>query len=246
MSEQPTLDEALEESFAPEPELEVEETPEDRTYRVGEREYTQDQMEPIADFIDWAQQNPDSWHQLQEWENGRKVLVDAFEEPTFTPEPTYEPEDLYSEDHLRDLTDRTNRLQQELEDSRRVEGELALEDAMSRFVSKHNLSDHDADQVFGFVAERQSLLGIDERLPYPRKMDAVMERLDDAYRSVFYDRAKSEGTKETVRDLQRRRRASSSSSSISAPRVAPEPTNATERHAALVSDISAALEESSH
>lgn len=243
--EQPTLDEALEQTFEPEVEPVVEEAPEPSVYRVGGREYTEDQMQPIADFVDWAQQNPDSWQQLQEWEHGRKILVDALDEPTFQ-EPVYEPEDLYSEDHLRDLTERTNRLQQEIEHSRAVEGELALEDAMTRFVSKHNLSDQEADQVFGFVAERQSLLGIDDRLPYPRKMDAVMERLDDAYRSVFYNRAKSEGTRETVRDLQRRRRASSSSSSVSAPRVAPEPSNASERHSALVDDVRAALEEANH
>lgn len=247
--EQPTLDEALEETFAvEEPEVE---TPEVEPYRLGDREFTPDQLEPAVQFLEWANNNPEGWKQLQDWEEGRAVLLPADQAETFQPtyeEPYEEPqeEDLWSEDAQRQLREEIATVRSELERRIYTESASAVEDGLSSFTSKHSdLSESDLDQVFNYVVDRQVLASIPEDLPYARKQAAISDRLEEAYKVVFYDRAKSEGTRETVKDLSRRRRASSSSSSVSSPRVTPAPSNASERHQALVDEIAQAIESNS-
>lgn len=248
MSDQDQLDfeNAVEDSFAPEEQ-------EPQTYRIGEREFTPDQLEPVLQFSEWANANPDNWQKLKDWEEGRLTFTPVVEpvyqpEPVYTPEPQYAPaEDLYSEDYLRGLGERTAQIQQELERRTFTEAQAAVDDGIAHFVSSHSdLSQQEVDAVLGWVGDSRVLGSIPDALPYPQKMQAVRDRLEEGYRVVFYDRAKADGAKDTVNDLQRRRRASSSSSAVSSPRVAPAPTNPSERSQAYVDEIKAALEESNN
>lgn len=248
MSEQEQFETEFEQTFEPEvsevTEPEPVETEAPETFEFQGRQFTREQLDPVAKLAVWASENPERWEQLQKWEAGDLTFapVQPEPEPTFTPAPEFDP---YDETYLRSLGEKYDKLEREVETRTMAEANAAVDAGIGAFSQSHpDLSKDDMAKVLQHVHDRQLLASIPRELPYSAKLAEVQSRFEEGYRVVFYDRVQAEATRQTVNDMTRRRRAAAaSSSSVSAPRVTPAPNSPQERHAQFVDEIAQALAE---
>lgn len=231
----------------PEVEAPVEETPE-VTYEYEGRTFTSEQLAPITKFATWASENPERWEKLQKWESGEIDFSEAqVVEQAIAPPEVAEEFDPFDEDYLRKLGPEIQSVRAELERRDQREASAAVDAGISAFSQTHqDLSKDDMNAVLKWVHDRGTMASVPQDLPYAEKQQAVIQRFEEGYKVLFYDRIAAEQAKQVTDDLAKRRRAAASSSSpVSSPRVRPAASSKNEAHQQFVDDIAQALSEGS-
>lgn len=214
--------------------------------RVGEREYTTQQLETITGLVDWANEDPKRWDDLVAYAEGQaQVIRNDFDRQQT--QPAREPEFDYTDPDVAQLATRMRQLERYIATTQQQDVRSALNDATSRFRESHaDLDDAGFAQVTTTAAQLKLIAAIGEREPHLSRQQIAEKAFETAYKIAFYSEAQSKTAKQTsqqvVTDMRRRRRAAASgASSVSATRTEPEPTTREEREAAMIREIADAI-----
>lgn len=249
LEQQPLEDLEPEVTEPEEPEVEPEAEPESEPAAQfveyeGERIPVED-FRAYVQFSQWVAQNPEAWQELQEWEQGKRPLVEPQqqfpdeEEFEFESDPRYDR--LQSE--IQELKQNLNQVGQVATWREEQARREALQAGIATFSERHpDLPQEDWDKLFVSARDHMLIANYIARDPY-NPVEAVNRALEAAYKIEFYDRATNAGATQAVDDINRKRRAAAAATSrAAAPKPTPEETGTRE---AMVKDIAAILNASS-
>lgn len=204
--------------------------------------YTPAAMRQMAEAIQWANENPQRWQDLADMADGKAQIVRP-RRAQRTEADEYVPDAEYADPDLTAIKQRLDRHEEYLRQRERAEAASAVQAGLATFRGSHpNLTEDEFLQVQGEAARLDLVTSLRARHPERSKTEVLTQALDHAYRIVFFDKHRSEASKQVVTDMRARRRAASSgNSSASVGRNEPEPSNPQERDAAMVAAISQAL-----
>lgn len=247
--------EDLEEEFAPpeeeatpEPEAEAPPEPEEPEPEQPQTvERSPEEMDAALRTLRWAQENPERWEKILHWE--QQGYVDYAPPPS---EPARrETEDEEIDDDLLDPTtkqmqQRLERLEQELESERRFETQQAFEGGLKEFRGRYDSLD---DTQFDKVLQTASDLKLVEQFArkFGRTPEAMDRALDAAYKMTFFDEARQQteqqAREEVAKEARKRKRASAvGQGSGSASRAPAEPKTRDERIKVMSEEIAEAMQ----
>lgn len=254
---QPTLEDALEQASAeargdyPEPNAEApqpEEVPEVEVRETTERapepgwidvegvgRIRQEDLVQLVRTRDWIAQNPDVWEQ---------VVTDYEQRATHPQQQTPEVDpDEYVDPDIAALREQFSELRSDLDARHRRDVARAVNRAASTFRQEHADVDDDLmGRMWLHIRDRNHLnTYVDEA---DDEYAGTKAALEDAYKVLTYDQARTEAARDVVTQMRNRRNAAAASTrERSSSRTAPVPSNPQERNDAMVAEIREALQQ---